>query len=41
MKNSFALMATFQFQDMLNIVSAYLPVTELVDEAFEIADRST
>jgi len=28
-------------QDMLNIVSAYMPVTELVGEAFAITDRTT
>lgn len=40
-EKQFRLDGHIPIQDMLNIVSAYLPVIELVDEVFQITDRST
>lgn len=40
-EKQFRIDGNISFQDMLKIVSAYLPVTELVDEAFEIVDLTT
>jgi len=37
-KKQFRLDGEIPIQDMLNIVSAYLPVTELVDEAFQVCE---
>lgn len=39
-EKQFRLDGDIPMQDMLNIVSSYLPVTELVDEAFAITDRT-
>jgi hypothetical protein len=41
MDQQFRLDGQIPIQDMLNIVSAYLPVTELVDEAFQFTDGTT
>ena len=40
-EKQFRLDGRIPIQDMLNIVSAYLPVTELVDEAFQFTDGTT
>jgi len=40
-EKQFRLDGEIPIQDMLNIVSAYLPVTELVDEAFQVCERAT
>jgi hypothetical protein len=39
-EKQFRLDGEFPMEDMLNIVSAYLPVSELVDEAFQVYDRA-